>query len=67
MSEKAFLFQIGFTYLIFGLFLFFTFDSVAENGLDFFSVLFAMFATSNFVRGTRMAQIYIKLKKSNKP
>lgn len=67
MSEKAFLFQIAFTYIVFGIFLYFTFDSMAESGFDFFSILFAMFATSNFVRATRMAQIYIKLKKSNKP
>jgi len=67
MSEKAFLFQTVFTFIVFGLFLYFTFDSVAVSGWSFLSVMFAMFATSNFVRATRMVQIYLKIKRSNKP
>lgn len=67
MTEKAFIFQIGFTYLLFGLFLYFTIDSVAANGWDLFSILFALFSTNDFVRATRMTQIYIRIKKGNKP
>lgn len=67
MSEKLFLFQTVFTYFMFVLFLYFTFDSVAEAGWDFFSIIFAAFATNNFVRATRMTQIYIRIKRSQKP
>lgn len=66
MTEKTFIFQIGFTYLLFALFLYFTIDSVATNGWDFFSVLFALFSTNDFVRATRLLQVYIRIKKNTK-
>lgn len=66
MTEKSFLMQIVFNYLMFALFLYFTIDTVGEIGWGFFPILYALFATFDFVRGTRMAGIYYKIKKGNK-
>lgn len=66
MTEKQIRFQIGFKYVFFLVFLFFTIDSVGTDGWGFFSVLFALFATRDFVQGTRMAEVYFKIKKQQK-
>lgn len=65
MTEKQIMFQIGFKYIFFLLFLFFTIDSVGSGGWGFFSFLFAIFATKDFVQGTRMAEAYYRIKKKN--
>jgi len=66
MTEKQLKMQIVFKYVFFALFLFFTIDSVSSNGWGFFSYLFAIFATKDFVNGTRLAQAYYRIKKSKK-
>ncbi|SFC55345.1 protein of unknown function [Alkalibacterium subtropicum] len=66
MTEKQLKLQIIFKYVFFALFLFFTIDSVSSNGWGFFSYLFAIFATKDFVSGTRLAQAYYRIKKSQK-
>lgn len=66
MTEKQLKLQIIFKYVFFALFLFFTIDSVSSNGWGFFSYLFAIFATKDFVNGTRLAQAYFRIKKSQK-
>jgi len=66
MTEKQLKMQIVFKYVFFALFLFFTIDSVSSNGWGFFSYLFAIFATKDFVNGTRLAQAYYRIKKSQK-
>ncbi|MER2063941.1 MAG: DUF4305 domain-containing protein [Alkalibacterium sp.] len=66
MTEKQLKLQIVFKYVFFALFLFFTIDSVSSNGWGFFSYLFAIFATKDFVGGTRLAQAYFQIKKSQK-
>ncbi len=66
MTEKQLKMQILFKYVFFALFLFFTIDSVSSNGWGFFSYLFAIFATKDFVQGTRMAEAYFRIKKSQK-
>lgn len=66
MTEKQLKLQIVFKYVFFALFLFFTIDSVSSNGWGFFSYLFAIFATKDFVNGTRLAQAYYRIKKSQK-
>lgn len=66
MTEKQLKMQIVFKYIFFALFLFFTIDSVSSNGWGFFSYLFALFATKDFVNGTRLAQAYFRIKKSQK-
>jgi len=66
MTEKQLKFQIGFKFIFFALFLFFTINSVSTDGWTFFSVLFAIFATKDFVQGTQMAQAYYRIKKSQK-
>ncbi|GEK90544.1 DUF4305 domain-containing protein [Alkalibacterium kapii] len=63
MTEKQLKLQIVFKYVLFALFLFFTIDSVSSSGWGFFSVLFALFATKDFVNGTRLAQAYFRIKK----
>lgn len=63
MTEKQILFQIGFKYVFFLLFLYFTIDSVGSGGWGFFSYLFALFATKDFVQGTRMAEALYRIKK----
>ncbi|GEN49642.1 DUF4305 domain-containing protein [Alkalibacterium pelagium] len=64
MTEKQIMFQIAFKYIFFLLFMFFTIDSVGSSGWGFFSFLFALFATKDFVQGTRMAAAYLRIKKS---
>ncbi|GEK89553.1 YdiK family protein [Alkalibacterium putridalgicola] len=66
MTEKQLKLQIVFKYVFFALFLFFTIDSVSSNGWGFFSYLFALFATKDFVNGTRLAQAYYNIKKSKR-
>jgi len=66
MTEKQMKFQIVFKFLFFALFLFFTIDSVSSSGWGFFSYLFAVFATKDFVQGTRLADAYYRIKKSQK-
>lgn len=66
MTEKQLKFQILFKYVFFALFLFFTIDSVSSNGWGFFSYLFAIFATKDFVQATRLAQAFLQIKKSQK-
>lgn len=64
MTEKQILFQIGFKYIFSLLFLYFTIDSVGSGGWGFFSYLFALFATKDFVQGTRMAEAFYRIKKN---
>lgn len=66
MTEKQLKLQIVFKYVFFALFLFFTIDSVSTDGWGFFSYLFAIFATKDFVQGTRLAEAYFRIKKSQK-
>lgn len=66
MTEKQIKVQIGFKYVFFLLFLYFTIDSVGTSGWSFFSVLFALFATKDFVQGTRLAEVYYRIKKRQK-
>ncbi|MDN6194521.1 MAG: YdiK family protein [Alkalibacterium gilvum] len=66
MTKKQLQLQIMFQYILFALFLFFTIDSVASGGWGFFSYLFALFATKDFVNGTRLAQAYFRIKKNKK-
>lgn len=66
MTEKQIMFQIGFKYAFFVLFLFFTIDSVGTSGWGFFSYLFALFATKDFVQGTQMATSFYQIKKGKK-
>ncbi|MFO8068971.1 MAG: DUF4305 domain-containing protein [Alkalibacterium sp.] len=66
MTEKQLRFQIVFKFLFFALFLFFTIDSVSSNGWGFFSYLFAIFATKDFVNGIHLSNAYYRIKKSQK-
>ncbi|PRY83410.1 YdiK family protein [Alkalibacterium olivapovliticus] len=66
MTEKQIMFQIIFKYAFSMLFLFFTIDSVGTSGWGFFSYLFALFATKDFVQGTRMAASFYQIKKGKK-
>lgn len=66
MTKKGFIMQIVFNYVLFALFLYFTISSVNTTGWGFFPILYALFATFDFVRGTRLLIIYLKIKKSNK-
>lgn len=66
MTEKQIKFQIGFKYVFFLLFLYFTIDSVGSSGWSLFSILFALIATRDFVQGTRLAEAYYRIKKHQK-
>lgn len=67
MTDKQFLFHIGFKFIMFALFLYFTIDSVGLYGWGFMQFLFALFATKEFVQATRMAEIFYRIKSNNKP
>ncbi|WP_161879024.1 DUF4305 domain-containing protein [Alkalibacterium sp. MB6] len=66
MTEKQIKFQIGFKYVFFLLFLYFTINSVGSEGWTLFSLLFAVFATKDFVQGTRLAEAYYRIKQKQK-
>lgn len=66
MTDKQFLFHIGFKYVMFILFLYFTIDSVGMYGWGFMQILLAIFATRDFVQGTRMAGVYYRFKSNKK-
>lgn len=66
MTEKQLKLQILFKFIFFALFLFFTIDYVSSSGWGFFAYLFALFATKDFVQGTRLAEAYYRIKKSQK-
>ncbi|MER1955252.1 MAG: YdiK family protein [Desemzia incerta] len=67
MRKSDFMFQILFNYILAVVFTWFAVDYVGEFGWGFFSIIFVLFATRDFVRATRILQIYLKLKKGNKP
>lgn len=67
MTDKQFLFHIGFKYIMFILFLYFTIDSVGMYGWGFMQFLLALFAARDFVHGTRMAGVYYRFKTNKKP
>lgn len=66
MTDKQFMFHIGFKFFMFFLFLYFTIDSVGSYGWGFMPYLFALFATKDFVQGTRMAEVYYRIKNNKK-
>lgn len=59
--------QIIFTYLMSGVFIWFAIDSVTRSGWSFFSILYVLFATSYFVRASKILEVYFKIQKGNKP
>ena len=67
MKKKDFIIQIVFNYVLAAIFIWFAIDYVAEFGWRFLSIIFVLFATRDIVRGTKILQIYLKLKKGNKP
>ena len=67
MSEKSFLLQIIFTYLLGILFVYFTIDQILISGWGFLPIVFAMFGANDLVKGTKMLQLYIKIKRGNEP
>lgn len=67
MKKRNFILHIIFNYILTIVFIWFAIDYVNEFGWGFFSIIFIFFATSDFIRATRMLQIYRKLKKNNKP
>ncbi len=67
MSEKSFLLQIAFTYILGALFVYFTIDQILISGWGFLPIVFAMFGAHDIVKGTNMLLLYLKLKRGNKP
>ena len=50
-----------------GVFIWFAIDSVTRSGWSFFSILYVLFATSYFVRASKILEVYFKIQKGNKP
>lgn len=67
MNNKNFIMQITFNYIMSFVFIWFTINSVSTEGWGIFPVLFVLFATSDFVRATKLLEIYFKIKKGGKP
>lgn len=67
MNNKNFILQIVFNYIMSIIFIWFTINSVATEGWGIFPVLFVLFATSDFVRASKLLGIYLQIKKSGKP
>ena len=59
--------QIVFNYLMAVLFVWFTINSVSSDGWGIFPILFVIFATNDFIRGSKILEIYLKIKKGGKP
>ncbi|MGX7418990.1 YdiK family protein [Carnobacterium gallinarum] len=66
MSKNGFLSQIIFNYLLAAIFIWFAIDFVSTSGWGFFTILCVLIATNDFVRGTKMLQIFIQISKNNK-
>lgn len=66
MTSKQILTYIGFKYAMFIVLFYFTLDMVGLNGWELVSLLFAFLATRDFVQGTRLAGVYIKVRKNNR-
>ncbi|WP_245570092.1 YdiK family protein [Lacticigenium naphthae] len=67
ISKQKLLFQIILNFIFFGFFLFYTINSVNQSGWNFFSILFALLATNDFVRVVKLTKIYFQIKKGDKP
>lgn len=67
MKKSDFIIQIVFNYILAAVFIWFAIDYVDEFGWGFFSIISVLFATRDIVKGTRILQIYLKIKKGNKP
>ncbi|MBM6615553.1 YdiK family protein [Desemzia sp. RIT804] len=67
MKKSDFIIQIVFNYILAAVFIWFAIDYVNEFGWGFFSIISVLFATRDIVKGTRILQIYLKLKKGSKP
>lgn len=67
MSKNGFFIQIIFNYILAAVFIWFAVDFVSTSGWGFFTILCVLIATNDFVRGTKMLQIYLQISKSNKP
>ncbi|MGX7394776.1 DUF4305 domain-containing protein [Carnobacterium mobile] len=67
MNSKNFIMQIVFNYVMSFIFIWFTINSVSTEGWGIFPVLFVLFATNDFVRASKLLEIYFKIKKGGKP
>ncbi|MGB3160561.1 DUF4305 domain-containing protein [Carnobacterium sp.] len=67
MNSKNFILQIAFNYIMSIIFIWFTINSVSTEGWGVFPVLFVLFATSDFVRASKLLEIYLQIKKGGKP
>lgn len=66
MSKRQLLVPILFRYLFFMINFYLTIQFVNYDGWGIFSLLFAIFATRDFVQGTQLAKIYYQLRNINK-
>lgn len=66
MNKQNFIMQIVFNFAMALIFIWFTITSVSQNGWGFFPILSSFFATNDIVRGSKLLQIYIKIKNDNK-
>lgn len=66
MTDRQILTYIGFKYGMFLILMYFMIDSVGVEGWGVFTLLFAVFATRDFVQGTRLMNTYIKIRKNRK-
>lgn len=67
MKKSNFILHIVFNYALAVVFIWLATDYVNEFGWGFFSILAVFFATNDFVRASKMLQIYYKIKKNSKP
>lgn len=66
MTTKQLLTYIFLKYAMFAALIYVTINSVQRDGWDFFPILFVLLATREFVQGTRLVQVYYKIKKNYK-
>lgn len=66
MTDKQVLFHIGFKFILFFSFLYFAINSVETYGWSFMPILFAVFATKDFVQGSRIIKVYYRMKSNKK-
>jgi hypothetical protein len=67
MNTKNIIMQIIFNFVMSLVFIWFTINSVSTDGWGIFPILFVLFATSDFVRASKLLEIYLQIKKGGKP
>ncbi|WP_208559247.1 DUF4305 domain-containing protein [Marinilactibacillus kalidii] len=66
MTNKQMITYITFKFVMFALLLYLSINAVQTNGWGLFPLIFVFLATRDFVQGTRLLQVYYKVKKNYK-